>query len=83
MASAQRHRCDDFGVPSSNNPTGHTLTIEGSWATICQAAKIENLRVHDLPHSFASELEQREPRPGRCPARAQQPDHDGALCPPV
>lgn len=45
-----------YVFPSSNNPTGHTVTIERAWATICKAACITGLRVHDLRHSFASQL---------------------------
>jgi integrase len=35
---------------------GHRRIIKDSWATICKAASIEGLRVHDLRHSFASTL---------------------------
>ena len=42
--------------PSTNNDSGHVITIERAWATICKAAGIINLRVHDLRHSFASTL---------------------------
>jgi site-specific recombinase XerD len=56
IAAKQKKPLGTWVFPSSNNPTGHIVTIERSWATICQAAKIGNLRVHDLRHSFASEL---------------------------
>ena len=42
--------------PSSNNKAGHVVTIERAWTTICKAAGIRGLRVHDLRHSFASTL---------------------------
>jgi integrase len=43
--------------PSSRNPTGHVVTLKRAWRTICKAAQIEEkLRIHDLRHSFASEL---------------------------
>ncbi len=45
-----------YVFPSSNNPTGHTVTVERAWATICRTAGITGLRVHDLRHSFASQL---------------------------
>ncbi len=34
----------------------HVVDIKRSWAAITKAAGLENLRVHDLRHSFASEL---------------------------
>jgi integrase len=36
--------------------TGHMNAIERSWATICKRAGITGLRMHDLRHSFASQL---------------------------
>ena len=35
---------------------GHITTIKKSWAKICKQAGISGLRVHDLRHSFASQL---------------------------
>jgi integrase len=35
---------------------GPLKTIRNDWAAICQAAGLENVRVHDLRHSFASYL---------------------------
>src|ERR1700730_5737795 len=35
---------------------GHTVSVWRQWSKILKAAKIENLRIHDLRHSFASEL---------------------------
>jgi integrase len=32
------------------------LLLTGAWEAICGAAKIENLRTHDLRHSFASQV---------------------------
>ena len=34
----------------------HVVTIRKSWPAICKAANISGLRVHDLRHSFASQL---------------------------
>jgi integrase len=36
--------------------TGHVVEIKKAWRSICQAAGIANLRIHDLRHSFASEI---------------------------
>jgi len=36
--------------------TGHLVEIKKSWTQICNAAGIEGLRVHDLRHSYASQL---------------------------
>jgi integrase len=35
---------------------GHMVAIERAWATICKRAGIAGLRIHDLRHSFASQL---------------------------
>jgi integrase len=36
--------------------TGHIVDIRSHWRDICKAAGISGLRVHDLRHSFASQL---------------------------
>ena len=36
--------------------TGHLVEIKKGWASVCKAAEITGLRVHDLRHSFASQL---------------------------
>jgi integrase len=56
IATKQKQPLGTWVFPSSGNPTGHTVTIKRAWETICAAAQIEGLRVHDLRHSFASEL---------------------------
>lgn len=35
---------------------GHLPDIEKPWKSLCKRAEIENLRIHDLRHSFASHL---------------------------
>ena len=51
---AQRPRTD-FVFPGIGN-TGHITEIKKGWKQICKAAGINGLRVHDLRHSFASQL---------------------------
>ncbi len=36
--------------------SGHVENIKKAWRSICEAAEIEGLRIHDLRHSFASQL---------------------------
>ena len=45
----------EFVFPSVGK-TGHVVEIKKSWASLCKAAGIAGLRVHDLRHSFASQL---------------------------
>lgn len=51
-----RGTAGDWVFPSDNNDTGHVVSFERAWTAICQTAGIRDLRVHDLRHSFASEL---------------------------
>jgi integrase len=43
-------------VFQSSGATGHIVEIKKAWASLCKAAGIAGLRVHDLRHSFASQL---------------------------
>jgi integrase len=36
--------------------SGHIVEIKRGWRQLCKAAAISNLRIHDLRHSFASQL---------------------------
>jgi integrase len=36
--------------------TGHVVEIKKSWRRICKAAGVTGLRIHDLRHSYASQL---------------------------
>jgi integrase len=45
----------EFVFPGIGN-SGHIVEIKKSWRHICKAAAVERLRVHDLRHSFASQL---------------------------
>ena len=40
----------------SHGAAGHRTTIKRNWRQITKAAEIAGLRIHDLRHSFASEL---------------------------
>jgi integrase len=42
--------------PSGESKAGHVVDMTKNWRAICEAAGITGLRVHDLRHSFASEL---------------------------
>ena len=53
---SKRRPLGSFVFPSSLNDTGHIVDISRAWRTIRRGAKIEGLRVHDLRHSFASQL---------------------------
>ena len=50
-----RHGLPEFVFPG-NGDRGHVVEIKRSWRTLCRAAGLENLRLHDLRHSFASQL---------------------------
>jgi integrase len=39
-----------------NGDTGHVVEIKKAWRSICRIAGISGLRLHDLRHSFASQL---------------------------
>lgn len=45
-----------YVFPSDIGETGHVVDVKKSWSSICKRAGIVGLRVHDLRHSFASEL---------------------------
>lgn len=49
------HSFGDFVFPG-RNPVAHRASIKRNWNKITTAAEIEGLRIHDLRHSFASQL---------------------------
>ena len=40
----------------ADSASGHRVNVRKNWVVICEAAKITGLRIHDLRHSFASQL---------------------------
>jgi integrase len=45
----------EFVFPG-NGESGHRVELKDDWRRLCEAAGIEDLRIHDLRHSFASQL---------------------------
>jgi integrase len=45
----------EFVFPSDGK-TGHVVEMKKGWASLCKAAGINGLRIHDLRHSFAAQL---------------------------
>jgi integrase len=50
-----RVRSSPYVFPGTGR-SGHLIQIDKSWQTILRAAGISGLRIHDLRHSFASQL---------------------------
>ncbi|HXA47962.1 MAG TPA: tyrosine-type recombinase/integrase [Burkholderiaceae bacterium] len=48
-------RCGQYVFPSDSK-SGHVVDIKKRWPALCKAADITNLHIHDLRHSFASQL---------------------------
>jgi integrase len=51
-----RRRTNGPWVFPADSAPGHRVTVQKSWLALCKAAKIVDLRIHDLWHSFASQL---------------------------
>lgn len=49
----QAHGGSEFAFPSTGS-AGHIVDIKRVWAKLCQLANIDECRLHDLRHSFAS-----------------------------
>lgn len=43
----------DYVFPGES---GHQKDIKGAWAALCEMAEIEDCRIHDLRHTYASQL---------------------------
>jgi integrase len=55
LAELHRRTNAKWVFPADSAP-GHRVAVQKSWLALCQAAKITGLRIHDLRHSFASQL---------------------------
>jgi len=53
--TAKRHVVGEYVFPGSGG-SGHVIEIKRAWRQLCKAAGITGLRIHDLRHSFASQL---------------------------
>jgi integrase len=53
--TANRKPLGTFVFPGGGD-SGHVVAIKKSWKTITKAADISGLRIHDLRHSYASQL---------------------------
>src|SRR5262249_41180718 len=51
----RQHPRASFVFPG-DGATGHRIELKKDWAALCKAAGIEDLRIHDLRHSYASQL---------------------------
>ena len=83
LANLRRQTNSEWVFPAPDSGTGHRVTIAKSWRLLCKTAKITGLRVHDLRHSFASQLASEGaslPLIGSLLGHTQPAD-DGALCP--
>jgi integrase len=55
----RRHSQRDVAAPwvfSAATGGGHVIDIKKSWKQVCELAKLDNFRIHDLRHSFASQV---------------------------
>jgi integrase len=55
QASSKRHALPTFVFPGTGI-TGHRAELKKDWAQLTKAAGITGLRIHDLRHSYASQL---------------------------
>jgi integrase len=56
LLAGLRKACDDSSYVFPGRLGGHRLDIKDAWHLICKAAKITGCRVHDLRHTYASNL---------------------------
>jgi integrase len=55
-AQSARHRVLGTYVFPGSGAAGHIVEIKKGWRSLCKAAGLVGLRIHDLRHSFASQL---------------------------
>ena len=53
--TGKRHPLGEY-VFAGGGSTGHVVEVKRAWRQLCKAAGITGLRIHDLRHSFASQL---------------------------
>jgi integrase len=53
--TAKRQQLPEHVFPGGGK-SGHVVEIKRAWRTLCKRADITGLRIHDLRHSFASQL---------------------------
>ena len=53
LATLERLDGNPFVVPGKK-PGAHLYSLEWLWRRICEEAKLENVRIHDLRHTYAS-----------------------------
>jgi integrase len=53
--TAKHKPLGEYVFPGAGD-TGHVVEIKRGWRQLCKAAGIDGLRIHDLRHSFASQL---------------------------
>lgn len=56
LATLRRQTNSEWVFPAPDSSTGHRVTIAKSWRLLCKTANITGLHIHDLRHSFASQL---------------------------
>jgi integrase len=55
-AQSAKHRVLGTYVFPGLGSSGHVVELKKAWRSVCRAAAITGLRIHDLRHSFASQL---------------------------
>jgi integrase len=55
LAGLRRKTNGPWVFPADSAP-GHRVAVQKAWLAICKTARVTGLRIHDLRHSFASQL---------------------------
>jgi integrase len=56
LARLRQRTSSPWVFPAPDSATGHRVTVAKSWRLLCRSSRITGLRLHDLRHSFASQL---------------------------